>query len=88
MIEAAVKKQVVDRFARTPGDTGSPEVQIAVLTERIGALAEHLKGHKKDHHSRRGLVLMVGKRNRLLKYLGRTDPDRYSALIGQLGLRK
>jgi small subunit ribosomal protein S15 len=88
MIEAAVKKQVVQSHARHEGDTGSPEVQVAVFTERIQALAEHLKTHKKDHHSRRGLVLMVGKRNRLLKYLGRTHHDRYVSLIGRLGLRK
>lgn len=88
MIEADVKKQVVKSHARHEGDTGSPEVQVAVFTERIQALAEHLKQHKKDHHSRRGLVLMVGKRNRLLKYLGRTDHDRYVSLIGKLGLRK
>lgn len=88
MIEAAAKKQVIQNHARHDGDTGSPEVQIAVFTERISALAEHLKTHKKDHHSRRGLVLMVGKRNRLLKYLGRTDHDRYVSLIGKLGLRK
>ena len=88
MIEADVKKQVVKNHARHEGDTGSPEVQVAVFTERIQSLAEHLKHHKKDHHSRRGLVLMVGKRNRLLKYLGRTDHERYVSLIGKLGLRK
>jgi small subunit ribosomal protein S15 len=69
-------------------DTGSPEVQIALLTERIGQLTEHLKLHKKDHASRRGLLMMVGKRSSLLKYLTKTDRERYQKIIGRLGLRK
>ena len=69
-------------------DSGSPEVQVALLTDRINALSEHLQNHLKDNHSRRGLVLMVCKRNRLLRYLARTDRDRYTSLIGRLGLRK
>ena len=69
-------------------DTGSPEVQIALLTERINHLTEHLKVHKKDHHSRRGLLMLVGQRRRLLDYLGRNDVERYRALIAKLGLRR
>lgn len=69
-------------------DTGSPEVQVALLTDRINHLTEHLKVHKKDHHSRRGLLMLVGKRRRLLKYLSNTDVERYRALIGRLGLRR
>ena len=69
-------------------DTGSPEVQIALLTERIGQLTEHLRKHKKDHASRRGLLMMVGKRSSLLKYLTKTDRERYQKIIGRLGLRK
>ncbi|HRJ49606.1 MAG TPA: 30S ribosomal protein S15, partial [Phycisphaerales bacterium] len=70
------------------GDTGSPEVQVALLSSRIQEVAEHLKIHDHDYHSRRGLIMMVGKRNRLLRYLARTDPQRYQTLIGRLGLRK
>jgi small subunit ribosomal protein S15 len=70
------------------GDTGSPEVQVALLTERINDLTEHLKAHRKDNHSRRGLVLMAARRNRLLKYLSHTDRERYTSLIAKLGLRK
>ena len=69
-------------------DTGSPEVQVAILTERINHLTEHLKVHKKDHHSRRGLLMLVGRRRRLLDYLRRNDVDRYRALIAELGLRR
>lgn len=69
-------------------DTGSADVQIAILTSRINELTDHLQTHKKDNHSRRGLVLMVAKRNRLLRYLARSEPERYTALIGRLGLRK
>jgi len=69
-------------------DTGSPEVQVALLTERINHLTEHLKVHKKDHHSRRGLLMLVGQRRRLLDYLGRNDVERYRALIAKLGLRR
>ncbi|MFO0856403.1 MAG: 30S ribosomal protein S15 [Phycisphaerales bacterium] len=82
------RKQVVTNHRRHGTDTGSPEVQIAMLTARINALAEHMKGHDKDFHSRRGLLMMVGKRNRLLRYLAKTNPDNYQKLIGKLGLRK
>lgn len=87
-IEAAVKQEVIGEHRRHEGDTGSPEVQIAVLTSRIKELSSHLREHKHDFHSRRGLILMVGKRNRLLRYLARTDNDAYKALIQKLGLRK
>lgn len=83
-----IKKQIVDEHAIHEGDTGSVEVQVALLTARINHLAEHLKTHKKDHASRRGLLKMVGKRNSLLKYLASNDPQRYRDLIGKLGLRK
>jgi small subunit ribosomal protein S15 len=82
------RKHVVSKNHRHPTDTGSPEVQIAMLTARIESVAEHLKGHLKDNHTRRGLIMMVGKRNRLLKYLARTRPADYQALIAKLGLRK
>lgn len=82
------KSQTVKEFARHEGDTGSPEVQIALLTQRIAHLTEHLQASKKDHSSRRGLLRMVGRRNNLLKYLQRTDFDRYQAIIKRLGLRK
>jgi len=82
------RNKVVTDYRTHDKDTGSPEVQIAMLTEKISALSDHLKGHLKDHHSRRGLVLMVGRRNRLLAYLMRTDPESYHAVIGRLGLRK
>lgn len=83
------KKQELITVHRThDGDTGSAEVQIALLTERITQLAEHLKGHKKDHSSRRGLLKMVGKRSRLLRYLTETDRERYQKIIASLGLRK
>ena len=85
---AAKKKALVDDNRLHEKDTGSPEVQIALLTERIGQLTEHLKTHKKDHASRRGLLMMVGKRSSLLKYLTRTDRERYQKIIGRLGLRK
>ena len=85
---AAEKQQVVKDYARTEGDSGSPEVQIALLTARIKELAVHLREHKKDNHSRRGLIMMVGKRNRLLRYVKRIDAERYTALIQRLGLRK
>ena len=80
--------KLVKDYAVKPGDTGSPEVQVALLTERINDLAGHLKAHLKDHHSRRGLVLMAARRNRLLRYLSKSDHDRYTALISRLGLRK
>ncbi len=82
------KQEIIEKYARTPGDTGSPEVQIALLTARISLLTEHLKGHKKDHHSRRGLLKMVGQRRGLLNYLKSTDIERYRAIIAELGLRK
>lgn len=82
------RKQVVNTHHRHATDTGSPEVQIALLTARINAVSEHMQGHKKDFHSRRGLLMMVGKRNRLLRYLARTNPEGYQQLIGKLGLRK
>jgi len=82
------RREIVGKFARREGDTGSAEVQIALLTERIQQLTEHLKTHLKDHSSRRGLLKMVGKRSALLKYLTRTDRERYQNIIARLGLRK
>jgi small subunit ribosomal protein S15 len=83
------KREIVGKFARKgENDTGSPEVQIAILSERISQLTEHLRTHKKDHHSRRGLLMLVGKRRRLLDYLQRKDLDRYRSLIAELGLRR
>jgi len=87
-LETAVKKEIIADHATNEGDTGSPEVQVALLTRRINDLTEHLKVHKHDHHSRRGLLLLVGRRRRLLQYLARTDIERYRALIGKLGLRR
>ena len=83
-----VKQEIMTDNARSDGDTGSPEVQVAVLTKRISDLTEHLKTHSKDHHSRRGLLVMVGRRRRLLDYLRQVDVERYRALIGKLGLRR
>jgi small subunit ribosomal protein S15 len=80
--------EIVEEFGTHESDTGSPEVQVALLTERINHLTEHLRGHKHDHHSRRGLLLMVGKRRRLLDYLRREDVERYRRLIAKLGLRR
>ena len=82
------KTEIISQFARAQGDTGSPEVQIAILTSRINELTEHMRTHKKDHASRRGLLKMVSKRSDLLKYLQKTDRDRYLAVIQKLGLRK
>ena len=82
------KTEVMSRFAKHEGDTGSPEVQIALLTARINELTEHLRGHKKDHHSRRGLLMLVGQRRRLLDYLKGKDSERYADLIRRLGIRK
>jgi small subunit ribosomal protein S15 len=82
------KQEVVSQFGKTDTDTGSPEVQIALLTRRINHLTEHLREHKHDHHSRRGLLMLVGQRRRLLNYLGRKDLDRYRSLIKELGLRR
>ncbi|MGH2653079.1 MAG: 30S ribosomal protein S15 [Actinomycetota bacterium] len=82
------KTSLIEEHRRTEQDTGSPEVQIAVLSRRIDELTEHLKAHSKDHHSRRGLLQMVGRRRRLLEYLRRSDVERYRTLIGRLGLRR
>lgn len=82
------KGAVIAEYATHEGDTGSPEVQVALLTARINHLTEHLKTHKKDHHSRRGLLQLVGQRRRLLQYLQRNDVERYRTLIGRLGLRR
>lgn len=87
-VKSERRKEVVSQFARHEGDTGSAEVQVALLTERITQLTEHLKTHQKDHSSRRGLLKMVGKRSALLKYLTRTDRERYQNIIARLGLRK
>jgi small subunit ribosomal protein S15 len=87
-LDTGVKKEIIADNATNEGDTGSPEVQVALLTRRINDLTEHLKVHKHDHHSRRGLMLLVGRRRRLLKYLASTDIERYRALISKLGLRR
>ena len=87
-LDTATKQRIMTEFATTEGDTGSPEVQIALLTERITGLTEHLKTHKHDHHSRRGLLLLVGQRRRLLGYLQRVEINRYRKLIERLGLRR
>jgi small subunit ribosomal protein S15 len=87
-LDAATKKTIVDEYATKAGDTGSPEVQVALLSRRISDLTEHLKEHKHDHHSRRGLLLLVGQRRRLLNYLAQTDIARYRSLIEKLGLRR
>ena len=88
MISKDSKQKVIEEFSIHEGDTGSPEVQIALLTTRIADLTEHLKVHKKDHASRRGLLKMVGRRSSLLKYLTQSDRERYSQIIARLGLRK
>ena len=88
MISKEKKTAIIKEYARTEGDTGSPEVQVAVLTARIQELTEHLKTHKKDHHSRRGLLKMVGHRRNLLNYLMKKDINRYRAIIEKLGIRK
>ncbi len=88
MISKEKKQEIIKTYGRTPEDTGSPEVQIALLTERINQLTEHLKLNKKDHHSRRGLLKMVGQRRGLLEYLAKTDIEKYRSLIERLGLRK
>jgi small subunit ribosomal protein S15 len=82
------KQELVEKFGDTPTDTGKAEVQIALLTERINGLTEHLRTHGKDHHSRRGLLMLVGRRRRFLNYLQRSDLERYRGLVRQLGLRK
>ena len=86
--DAETKKKIIAEYALTEGDTGSPEVQIALLSHRIAHLTEHLKQHKHDHHSRRGLLLLVGRRRRLLNYLQKKEITRYRALIERLGLRR
>ena len=88
MITKEKRAELVANYGRKPGDTGSPEVQVALLTERIVELTEHLKSNPKDHHSRRGLLMMVGHRRGLLDYLKKTDLDGYRALIEKLGIRK
>ncbi|HEY9525060.1 MAG TPA: 30S ribosomal protein S15 [Thermopolyspora sp.] len=87
-LDTAAKKQIIDEYGTVAGDTGSPEVQVALLSKRISELTEHLKTHKHDHHSRRGLLLLVGRRRRLLKYLQSKDIARYRSLIERLGLRR
>ena len=87
MLTQEAKQEIMQKYAVHEGDTGSPEVQIAVLSARIDYLTEHLKQHKKDHHSRRGLLKMVGHRRRLLSYLSKTDIERYRSIIAKLGLR-
>ncbi|RZU32657.1 30S ribosomal protein S15 [Blastococcus saxobsidens] len=87
-LDSALKQQIMTEYATVDKDTGSPEVQVAMLTRRISDLTEHLKMHKHDHHSRRGLLLLVGRRRRLLNYLAKTDINRYRSLIERLGLRR
>ena len=87
-MDAELKKKTIEEYATAEGDTGSPDVQIALLTKRIAHLTEHLKSHKGDHHSRRGLMLMVGQRRRLLNYVAKNDVEHYRALIARLGLRR
>ena len=82
------KQELIGKFGREAGDTGSAEVQVALLTERINHLTEHLRAHRKDHHSRRGLLMMVGKRRRLLRYLESADLERYRKVVADLGLRR
>ena len=88
MMTTERKAEIIKEYGRTPNDTGSPEVQVVLLTERINVLTEHLKENKKDHHSRRGLLKMVGKRRGLLDYLKKNDLEGYRALIAKLGIRK
>jgi small subunit ribosomal protein S15 len=87
-LDAATKKSIMEQYATGDGDTGSPEVQVALLTKRIADLTEHLKEHKHDHHSRRGLLLLVGRRRRLLNYMQKTEIARYRSIIERLGLRR
>jgi small subunit ribosomal protein S15 len=82
------KAELIEKFGNSPQDTGKPEVQVALLTERINQLTDHLRTHKKDHHSRRGLLMLVGQRRRFLRYLERSDLERYRSLVKELGLRK
>ena len=87
-MEKEKRQEIIEKYRVHGTDTGSPEVQVALLTERINGLRDHFENHKKDHHSRRGLLMMVGKRKRLLEYIKRNDHERYVKLIGSLGLRK
>ena len=87
-LNGEAKKAIIEEYATHPGDTGSPEVQVAIMSARIKELTEHLKEHKHDHHSRRGLLLLVGQRRRLLGYLADVDINRYRSLIERLGLRR
>ena len=87
-IKKEIKTEIIKKYRRKESDTGSPEVQVAILTESINKLLEHLKGNKKDHHSRRGLLMMVGRRKRLMKYLNRKDIRRFTALATSLDLKK
>lgn len=87
-MDKARKQELIAKYGRHEGDTGSPEVQIALLTERINYLTDHLRTHKKDHHSRRGLLMMVGQRRGLLNYLTKQDIERYRAIVKELGLRR
>ncbi|MDT0440996.1 30S ribosomal protein S15 [Streptomyces johnsoniae] len=87
-LDAATKQKIIAEFATKDGDTGSPEVQVALLSRRISDLTEHLKTHKHDHHSRRGLLLLVGQRRRLLQYLARKDIQRFRTLVERLGIRR
>ena len=87
-MDAETKKKIIEEYATKPGDTGSPDVQIALLSKRIAHLTEHLKEHKGDHHSRRGLMIMVGQRRRLLNYVAAQDIEHYRSLIARLGLRR
>jgi small subunit ribosomal protein S15 len=88
MLATERRTEIVEQFQQHPGDTGSAEVQVALLTERINHLTQHLRIHRKDHHSRRGLLKMVGQRRRQLAYLNNTDVERYRAIVAKLGLRK
>ena len=87
-LDSATKQQIIAEYGSSPQDTGSPEVQVAMLTRRISDLTEHLKAHKHDHHSRRGLLILVGQRRRLLQYLQKTDITRYRTLVERLGIRR
>ncbi|TML29106.1 MAG: 30S ribosomal protein S15 [Actinobacteria bacterium] len=87
-VTAERKQELVARFGQGDGDTGTTEVQVALLTERINDLTEHLRSHRKDHHSRRGLLMLVGRRRRLLRYLQRKNVERYRTLVSELGLRR
>ena len=87
-LDTAIKKEILAEYATSEGDTGSPEVQVALLTRRINHLTEHLKTHTHDHHSRRGLLLLVGRRRRLLKYLAKKDISRYREILQRLGIRR